>query len=169
MKKKSLVAITTNILTKNNHQMDYKQSYMTHKRNAKKRNIDFFLSYDEWLNIWIQSGKLHLRGPKKGQYCMARIGDIGPYSIGNVYIELSDINCKLPHDGHLKSEQQKYKMSLAQKGISKSPAAVAKNAISQLARPKYNCPQCAQLISGLGNLKQHINNKHLEISCKQKI
>lgn len=143
--------------------MNYKQDYMTHKRNAKKRNIDFFLTFDEWLAIWSQSGKLELRGPKKGQYCMARIGDIGPYAIGNVYIELSDVNCKLPHNGIAKSKEQKTKMSLAQKGISKSPAAVAKNAISQLARLKYNCPHCNQLISGLGNLKQHTNTKHMEI------
>ena len=143
--------------------MNYKQVYMTHKRNAKKRNIDFFLTFDEWLDIWNKSGKLHLRGRKKGQYCMARIGDVGPYMVGNVYIELSDINCKLPHDGISKSQEQKYKMSLASKGVKKSQAAVAKNAISQLSRPKYNCPHCNQLISGMGNLKQHAASKHLEI------
>ncbi len=143
--------------------MNYKQDYMTHKRNAKKRNIDFFLTFDEWLDIWTRSGKLDMRGRKKGQYCMARIGDIGPYAIGNVYIELSNVNFKLPHDGTPKSKEQKYKMSQAQKGAKKSPISVAKNAISQLSRPKYDCPHCNKLVSGMGNLKQHIANKHLEI------
>ena len=56
------------------------------RKAANKRNIVFNLTYDEWLDVWQSSGKLHLRGVGKGKYCMARKGDQGPYEIGNIEI-----------------------------------------------------------------------------------
>jgi hypothetical protein len=58
------------------------------KTNAKRRNIPFLLTYEQWLRIWQQSGHLHERGCKRGQYVMARFGDTGPYSVDNVKIIL---------------------------------------------------------------------------------
>jgi len=53
---------------------------------SNKRKIPFLLSFDQWLKIWTDSGHLHERGRKSGQYVMARKGDKGPYSIDNVEI-----------------------------------------------------------------------------------
>ena len=142
----------------------YKQDYMTHKRNAKKRNIDFFLSYEEWLDIWTKSGHLNNRGRGKGKYHMCRYNDVGPYAIGNVYIDTAENNAGLPHKGVEKPLITKFKMSIAQKGKSKSISAVQNNAIAQLHRPKYDCPHCQINISGLGNLKQHVYAKHREFT-----
>jgi hypothetical protein len=64
-----------------------KRKYHAHKGVAKQRNILFDLSYDEWINIWMNSGKYHLRGAGQGKYCMSRINDTGPYSISNVFIQ----------------------------------------------------------------------------------
>jgi hypothetical protein len=64
-----------------------KDKYRDHKRGATARGINFLLTFDEWWNIWQQSGYWDKRGCKKGQYCMSRIGDIGPYIVGNVFIQ----------------------------------------------------------------------------------
>jgi hypothetical protein len=61
-----------------------KRAYNSHKGRAKNRGIEFLLSYEEWLDIWIKSGKLP--GTKSDDYCMARHNDLGPYAIGNVSI-----------------------------------------------------------------------------------
>jgi hypothetical protein len=49
--------------------------------------IKFLLTFEEWLFLWKQSKVYHLRGKKKGQYCMSRLNDIGHYEIGNVSIQ----------------------------------------------------------------------------------
>jgi hypothetical protein len=64
----------------------YWRAYKTQSYDAKDRGIEFLLSFEEWLNIWQDSGHLHERGKKKGQYVMARFGDKGPYAVGNVKI-----------------------------------------------------------------------------------
>ena len=53
-------------------------------------------------------------------------------SLGNLY-----------NLGHIHSEERK-----------------DKNRKAQLVRAKYDCPYCDQLVSGKGNLKQHIKSKH---------
>ena len=43
----------------------YKQAYRDHKQSAKSRNIAFLLSFEEWMQIWIDSGHLDQRGRTK--------------------------------------------------------------------------------------------------------
>lgn len=59
--------------------------YMQQKRNAAARDIEWSLSFPEWVSIWRDSGHLDERGRGEG-YCMARRHDIGPYDLLNVYI-----------------------------------------------------------------------------------
>lgn len=66
-------------------QTDYGK-FAQHRRDARARAIEFSLTFKQWLRIWRRSGKYELRGTKLGQYVMARIGDVGPYAIGNVKI-----------------------------------------------------------------------------------
>lgn len=68
------------------------QKYRQQKHMAGKRGIEFNLSFQEWLTIWEDSGHLANRGPRRGQYVMARKGDIGAYTVGNVEIILSSQN-----------------------------------------------------------------------------
>jgi hypothetical protein len=63
-----------------------KKAYDDHKRHAKDRGIPFLLSYQEWLEMWLLSGKWELRGREAGCYVMARYGDVGAYSTRNCYI-----------------------------------------------------------------------------------
>jgi hypothetical protein len=52
------------------------------------------LSIDEWLDIWINSGKIEFRGTGSGKYCMMRNNDIGSYELDNVSIGLIEVNSK---------------------------------------------------------------------------
>lgn len=74
----------------------YRQSpkgkYARHKMNSANRGVPFNLSFEQWWTIWMQSGKWHLRGNRKGQYVMARTADRGAYEIGNVRIEKHEGN-----------------------------------------------------------------------------
>lgn len=56
------------------------------KYEAKRRKVEWLLSYDEWWAIWEASGKWELRGNYGGGYVMSRPGDVGPYSVANVVI-----------------------------------------------------------------------------------
>lgn len=77
------------------------------QRNAAKgRGIEWRLSFEEWIFIWEQSGKLHLRGRNSGCYVMARNGDQGAYEVGNVEIISHEENSALPHFGRTPAHQQ---------------------------------------------------------------
>ena len=62
------------------------------KYEAKKRNIEWNLTFEQWWDIWQQSGFYHLRGSSRGEYCMSRYQDQGAYEVGNVYINLHTNN-----------------------------------------------------------------------------
>jgi hypothetical protein len=64
-----------------------RHAYACHKSKAKHRNIEFYLTYDEWLDIWTESGKLQFRGVGKGKFVMSRYNDIGAYEKNNVFIQ----------------------------------------------------------------------------------
>lgn len=55
------------------------------RASAGKRGIGWELSLWQWWSIWQESGKWAQRGCGQG-YVMCRNGDVGPYSVGNVFI-----------------------------------------------------------------------------------
>jgi hypothetical protein len=67
-------------------------AFLMHRAGAKRRKVEFLFSFDQWLTIWVSSGKLKLRGKGKGKFCMARLEDKGPYAVGNVEIILHSEN-----------------------------------------------------------------------------
>lgn len=69
-----------------------RKAYNSQKADARRRGIIFVLTFDQWLRVWKQSGKLAKRGVKRGQYVMARYGDVGPYAIGNIKIITTEKN-----------------------------------------------------------------------------
>lgn len=64
------------------------------KASAVQRGIGWNLSLWQWWTVWQESGKWEQRGVRKGQYCMSRIGDSGPYELGNVRIVTVTENIK---------------------------------------------------------------------------
>ena len=73
--------------------------FSKHKARAKQDNIEFKFTFEQWWDIWQQSGHWENRGKCKGQYCMSRYGDLGAYEIGNVFIQLTTQNTKDAHCG----------------------------------------------------------------------
>lgn len=61
-------------------------AYTRQRENAKRRGIAWDMSLGQWWEIWQKSGQWKNRGIYKGQYCMSRLGDVGPYSPENVAI-----------------------------------------------------------------------------------
>lgn len=69
-----------------------KGRYSAQKYHAKKRKIEFNLSFNEWVAIWTASGNYENRGTKGYQICLYK--DEGPYSKDNVYIATQAQNKK---------------------------------------------------------------------------
>lgn len=100
-----------------------KSAYKVQKNGAKGREIEFLLTFEEWLKIWVDSGHLYERGRNRGQYVMLRSGDKGPYSVENVRIALNSENVfeahsgkKCPQKGRSLTEKHKQSLSRALKG-----------------------------------------------------
>jgi len=60
-------------------------AYAMQRKNMIQLGIEWRLSFWDWWQIWLQSGKWGQRGRGSG-YWMARIDKRGPFSISNVYI-----------------------------------------------------------------------------------
>ena len=75
-----------------NRDNNTRKKYYSHKSSAKQRDLEFLLTFDEWCDIWEESGKWENRGCGKDQYCMARYFDNGGYTLGNVRIRTNKQN-----------------------------------------------------------------------------
>ena len=87
-----------------------KAAYVGHRTRARRKGIKWEFTLDSWLKVWIESKHFHERGKKRGQYCMARYGDVGPYSPTNVKIILSSDNVREAQLGRLISEETRLNM-----------------------------------------------------------
>lgn len=59
-------------------------AFAAHRSGAKLRGIGFEFTFLEWWALW--EARFHLRGQGDDALCMGRYGDVGPYSVENVYI-----------------------------------------------------------------------------------
>jgi hypothetical protein len=82
-------------------------------RNRSMLVPGFELSFKEWWDIWEKSGHWDERGKCKGQYVMSRVDDMGPYKVGNVFIQTNTQNIK-------------DSWTTAQRGNRNSPETIAK-------------------------------------------
>ena len=72
-----------------------RQFYTDQRFNAKKRGIEWYFTFQEWVRWWkskLGPDWMAKRGKRRGQYVMARKGDKGPYAIWNVTCQLSSHN-----------------------------------------------------------------------------
>ena len=75
----------------------YNVQKKTQARRKPDRNghrIQVTMTFEEWLQVWTDSGKLHLRGNGRGKFCMARKDDLGDYAVGNVDIKACEENSR---------------------------------------------------------------------------
>lgn len=68
--------------------------YCYQRQSAARRGIEWRITFIEWMSVWLQSGRWADRGVGKGRYCMSRRGDVGPYAIGNVFIQPVEQNSR---------------------------------------------------------------------------
>lgn len=61
------------------------KAFQDQRQAAKKRGIPFLFTRDEWWAWWQVDGRWDRRGSRAHNLCMARKGDVGPYSAENVY------------------------------------------------------------------------------------
>lgn len=124
-----------------------KQKYQNKVKLTKGRKdrtgleIEMRLTFDQWLDIWLASGKLLQMGRRKGQYCMARKDDLGHYEVGNVFIQLTSENARDAKLGRPSSIKGRVSPT---KGMRQSKEANEKRRTAKLALTKKPCPHCAK-------------------------
>lgn len=77
---------------KNEEKLTPKSAYDNQKRQAASRGIPWLFTYEDWLEVWLVSGKWLDRGRSPEQFCMCRYGDVGPYSLKNCFISTNEHN-----------------------------------------------------------------------------
>jgi hypothetical protein len=90
-----------------------RRQFRSQRHHAKQRGILFFLTFEEWCEIWNRSGHLFERGRGRGKFCMARFNDSGAYQVGNVKIITHETNTSECHKGKPKPLEQRRKMAAA--------------------------------------------------------
>lgn len=106
------------------------------KLDRNKHKVEMKLTFEEWLSIWISSGKWYLRGKLKGQYCMCRINDIGHYEIGNVFIDLSSTNSRTAPTP-IRTEESRDKVRQALIGKSRPKEVFEKGRLTKIKNGVY--------------------------------
>ena len=131
-----------------------KQAYASQKCAAKKRGIDFQLTFDEWYKVWSDSGHWHQRGRGSEKYCMARHQDTGPYSINNVSIITNHENLSYGNKDRWKNKVVTDKTKNKIKQARKLQTNVGYD------KTIYTCAHCNKQVRGKSNIVQHTRAKH---------
>lgn len=71
-------------------------AYCNQKNQARRRGVGWDLTLLQWWDFWQQSGHWEDRGAGQG-YMMCRIGDKGPYALGNIYAATGCENSSIKH------------------------------------------------------------------------
>ena len=131
-----------------------KARYTQQRCAARKRNIEWLFTFELWWKMWNESGHWLQRGRKKGQYCMARKGDIGPYSVDNVDIVVVSINAseaskgKVGHwAGKKMSAERIEQMRIASTGVKQSAETCLKKSLANKGKPWSEARRLAYLKS----------------------
>ncbi len=125
------------------------KKYKEHAFNAKYRGISFDISFKDWCDIWLSSGKWEQRGKGKNKYVMARHNDIGPYAVGNVSIK--------------SQEENSHEANAGDKNPSKRSGKLISQGLKGHKKEIYTCNICNKLVGGKTNLLRWHNN-----NCRSK-
>lgn len=75
------------IMTKDVNKAMRKAFRNQRRRAIKQRNISWQFDFEQWKTIWLTGDRWLRRGVGANDLVMSRIGDVGPYSPGNVIIQ----------------------------------------------------------------------------------
>lgn len=119
--------------------------------------IEMRLTFEQWLGIWVESGKWELCGNSKGKYCMGRYNDLGHYELGNVSIVPFEENCGDSRRG--KSISEEHRRALREANLNKPCKQETKDKLSKLNKGKpmkqVPCEKCGAEISPQ-NMSRHL-------------
>jgi hypothetical protein len=62
------------------------EKFLKQRSNARSRGVPFNLTFQQWWDIWEESGKYKDRGRGRRGFVMHRINDRRPYEVGNAEI-----------------------------------------------------------------------------------
>jgi hypothetical protein len=85
-----------------------KNKWFQHRAMARKRGIEFKLSFFQWYDWWLSNGIDKAEPSAWRGYntpAMGRKGDIGPYELGNIYLTTVGENLQYYHA----TKSKKYK------------------------------------------------------------
>lgn len=101
------------------------KAYHDQKSTAKRRGIEFKITFEDWKKWWINTGKAENRGRNKGCYQMCRFNDEGAYELENIYCATITENMQHKQLGKPLAEQIKAKVSETMTGRKLSESHVA--------------------------------------------
>lgn len=127
----------------------YLKAYTQHKSNAKTRGIEMLMTFEQWKSVWADSGKFEERGRGAEKYCMCRVGDLGHYELGNVFIAKNKRNVSDGNKGKVDSDETRKKKSAA---MSKLPRPWTSGDKNPMRRPEVKAKVLAA-ISGDNNYR----------------
>lgn len=87
--------------------------FIKQRQHARRRGVEWRLTFEEWLHVWRASGNFEQRGRGDHQFCMARIGDSGPYEVGNVEIQTMKQNRSDAWPWHREKERALAEIAIA--------------------------------------------------------
>lgn len=76
------------------HIRQAKIKFRYQRARAIQRGIDWELTFEQWFQWWMDTGHWDQRGKGFGKYVMSRYGDIGPYSLDNIFCQLDVENSR---------------------------------------------------------------------------
>lgn len=134
-----------------NKRASLKGKFDAQRGNAERRGIPFLLTFDQWLTIWMESGRLTERGRGAEKYCMSRVSDCGSYEVGNVFIQTGRTNVSDGNIGKSMSQETREKISKAHAGTS-HPWSAGKN------NPMHRLEVKAKISAAIGG-KNHYKQR----------
>lgn len=132
-----------------------KKTQVRRKPDRNGHRIQVTMTFEEWLQVWIDSGKLHLRGNGRGKFCMARKNDLGDYAVGNVEIKACEENSREAKLGRPHLRDTRDEMRAARSGKAKSKSHKDSIADAHLALPVVRCPHCHKSGRQGGAMRRH--------------
>lgn len=123
----------------------YRKAFTAHKSNAKRRGVEFLFTFEQWRDWWLATGKWEQRGRGRGKFCMRRHGDVGPYSLDNVFCGTNEDNLRDSNFGKVDSIETRSKKSFALKGKPKLWSVGANNPMH---RPEVKAKMSAAISGG---------------------
>ena len=132
-----------------------KKTQARRKPDRNGHHIRVTMTFEEWLQVWMDSGKLHLRGAGRGKYCMARNDDLGDYAVGNVEIRSNEENSRDAKLGRPASTSTRVKMSRTRRGVVKHDEHRQALSRAHLRLQSVQCPHCGKVGRRGGAMSRH--------------